>query len=1265
MKKSRFVAGLTILTVMIALVVFTGPLQTAAAGQGASSVVKDSPAATPTPYRPGATNPVKNPARLYLMKDDILATMFGHLGGNTLTRNWDKPTNTDLTTWANDTSAVLDQPDYGNGLNKNVISPIALASGRITSPLKDDVVGAYYYIDGAKVKPYVFFVDNPEVNTKNAAIGFLPMPFADDASHDNYYSIDIAVGDVDRKLNADGEYNDEIVVAFRWIGSAGHWLCVAVLDKDLNIMDWDVPDSYLDYPKSYSGFTHPYFSVTMGDYDNDGLDEIAAGFRTEESSGENQKYEIDTWDFVDQGLSEGDHYYYELDSGGGNFQYNVVDLTSGDFNGDGIDEIAVAISSFQPLFDYVDLYNLTPYLLIFTTDEDLNLDKRGSWHPSQAFDFYQGCVRGAGITSGLFKYNPAAGFTTARRQIAMSCISWQGSFYLNVMTFEVNDNFTPTIADNLLLHPQLPPTFHSTDRTSIPKITAGNFKGIDTETVTEQIAVSYADDRQPVFAVFDVSEALKLSLKYHGAFNPGHSDTSDQEFMSVPIVAADRDGNGFYLGAPIHLKIPSLLRANYVVQEPPKHLDYLPDDNDNWQVVRVSRDREFYSSFEDTDGESLVTTHQDRTNFDIGGSEKASAKETIKTDVGLFKVTVTSKQSEKLAYDYDSETTKLNGTYNSVQGSAQYNADRDDYVQIQYKVMDVWRYPIYGLKTQEKKNGFYEVVMPGPTIETLDAWGLDLADYYQPLHENGNILSYPQISDENFPEDLGSFTVDGEDIQSAMSKNDAVETWGSGSGKRSVEWEKDSWATETKSHTHKLNFNADFQLGFRAVANEVFEKEKLYEKVDLSFHVNKSWSEKDFSKNSMSSTKGISLFFPSNGDSDQAYNFKPVVYSTTDGTLKLAYAVDVTGSTQGIWWQRHYHGQPDLALNLPQRFHWVSSDQNPDYLGTWYVGKDRQARSRMRRLFLLHNEPKTEDTERLFVASAPTAGDVIYVLTTVYNYSLDTATGMPTKVRFSYAEYDPDLKDRAPILTTIGEVVLDSLGPLEHRDVYVKWDTTGLGGETPDTGQAYVIYVTVDPNNEVQNEIHELYVMDQSPPPGPCPTKDGDSAPCGIFCGSNNQGYWPWDNSFMIFSAKQNEIPGDEAGIDISIEPTSLAIGDTPESEVYGGKIMTHVPYRFKVTVVASETDKAHRDVFFYDNDRVFSAKRSFGLNQGENDFSSRWTPTEPGQHTIKVMIVEDEDDLEPGNNTASLDVEVLDEPPTLDRYRYLFLPAMLGSSQQ
>lgn len=485
-------------------------------------------------------------------------------------QNWDKPEKSDLKSWQNETSSVLDMPGYGNKPNKTDFSPIELAAGRITSPKKDDVVGAYYYRDGDTIKPYVFFVDNPGVNSI-ASNSFNQIHFNSEKVFNNYYSIGIAVSDVDRITGPDGKFNNEVVVLFHaWNKpNVSDYLYVQILDRDLKPISHCRVDN-LDYPTGANNVTRPYFSLTMGDYDDDGECEMAIGFRTADSHGGNQKYAISTFDYdsSDKSLASKDTFIYSLDSPA---QYNAVNLSSGDYNGDGIEDIAVCISSFpEVLVDYYDMRNWAPYLLIFSTDTKLKLTKKGHWSSSYNPHEQFGSVRGSSITSGLFKYNPAGDFTTSRRQIAMANISCSpnGTFSNNVIIFTVDDKYKPEIAYNLSSwHRNFT---YKNDNSAMPQISAGNFKGIDVNKISDQIAFAWSENKHPKFAIYDVDEKLTLTEKYKGYFKPGQTLASDQEWVSVPIVAADKDGKGYYLGAPIHLVIPGMLRANYIIQDPPQ-----------------------------------------------------------------------------------------------------------------------------------------------------------------------------------------------------------------------------------------------------------------------------------------------------------------------------------------------------------------------------------------------------------------------------------------------------------------------------------------------------------------------------------------------------------------------------------------------------------------------------------------------------------------------------------------------------------------------
>lgn len=987
-------------------------------------------------------------------------------------------------------------------------------------------------------------------------------------------------------------------------------------------------------------------SLTTGDYDNDGIDEIAVEYRTTFDPW----FKLCTFDYENGKLVQKDHYSDSASFG----HYNLVDLTSGDFDGDGADEIASIIARCTTN-NHSDTLN--PYILIniYKMDENLNIEMK-SFYCSGNDDIY--CNKGAAITSGLFKYSPSNdannNYSVARRQLAIIHQSEykEGIWQPHLSTYDVDNNFKVTRVSHIAGRGK---AGHYADKREVaclkPEITAGRFLTLGNSWINDQIVASWGHtplsgwDSVMIFNVYFVDYEMNLSILGNQAgyyFSPHDYQYSIYNHTSVPIVAAcNQEGKSYYLGTPIHITIPQFIRANRVVQEPPKHLDYLPDEKGGWEIVNPSRTRAFYAAFKDTEETSITTTSTDQTNWNIGGSENVTAKETIKggiPDIEEAKITAT--ESEKVSYDYNSVTKKLDGNYSEVTIYSEFDTKRDDYLQVFVQMIDIWRYPIYGLKTQDGKNAFYEVVMPGPQTK-LNTTGCNFSDYYQPIHENGNVLSYPRIDTEGFPYDLGSFYV-GTEKKTCRMTNDSTFTVGTLSGYEGVSWANSAWNSETKSHTHKLSENADLKVGVKM--KTIFETWSV--KADFSFHNSNSWSKTSFSENKTSSNKGITIYFPDDGETKYSYNFRPIVYATTDGTLKLAHTVN-PGVEEGYsWWHNNYYGRPDIALNLPNKFYWEKS-QSSEYYGTWYLKQYRQDRSQMRGVFLLKQEPDLNNSENnWYLASSPTAGEKIWVLTRVYNYSLGTETG-EFKVRFSYADLNTDLKDNPPNLHTIGETTVNNLDPGETKEVYVVWDTTGLGGEAAGSGKNYVIYITVDPDNDVPNEIHELYVKDQSPAPGPCPVGPNEySAECGIFCGSNNQGYWPWDNSFMIFAPKTGGENYNEPAVDISIAQKSLEIEFTSESQGYGPYIFTHLPYRLKLKVVAGQAVKDHREVLFYDNDKVFSMKRSFGLNPGENDFYCRWTPSEPGERTLKVAILEDEDDPVPGDAIVTLDVNVLDFNP-------------------
>ena len=1222
MKRNKY---LLIFVVVLVTVIVLGTFYSAAGKQKMNSSAKTKSNRviypTPTGGRPGENDPMGNPNCRTILEDAVLQISIGY-DTPVMATNIDIPFDDNLKGWyATSDSTSWSVPMY------NMQSPVEVAKGRPLNLKEEDPIVAYYTKeDDGTVKPVIAFQRNL------GYYGKIPGTYQSGDPWGIFSSIDIEIGDIDGETDSNGEVKEEVVVAYRkyngdnkysvWLtalNAKGYYSdCFEVIDtvKTNDDMPWYGDGSF---------WSVCFMSLTTGDFDGDSIDEIALFYKT---------YVGDNWYLYTFDCQDGKLTQRGVLSEDFQIAYNSVDLASGDFDGDGKDEIA-ALFGRNTSWEHSDNLKFPVYINIYKMDDNLTPVKKASYCGKEDAEY---CNKGAAITSGFFKLDNKNGYTVNRRQLAVvTAYEIDDRQWLPfVSSYDVDDNLQPVYKSSIPAYPGSYPIGQEVAHLK-PSITSGRFLSFENERLNDQVVATWGhtpytgSESTMIYNAFFLDEN-NMSLSKPGEPPSYYVYPQDWHYSMNPLnrapfagIATAPEGKSYHLGAPAHIYLPRVMRTNRVIQEPPKHIDYLPDENGDWKVINASRSRDFYATFQDEEDSSITTTSTDKSNWDIGGSVAVTAKETIKAAV--IKTTV--KESAKISKNYESTTTDINGEYVEIETKSDFDTKRDDYVQMFVQTLDIWRYPVYGLKTDDGNNAFYELVIPGPSYK-VNAAGCDLSDYYQPVHENGNLLSYPQTLDNPLPDDMGTFNVAGEPLASPTPMSgDTVLAYSSMSGSQGISWAKESWNSEEKSTCNTLSENADVKLSVKAKIKIV----KIKASVDVSFHNSKSFSDTSYSENKLSSNKGITINLPSDTGTDYAYTFKPLVYSTKDGTLKLAHTVNPEGSSQGDWWQTHYHNQPDISLNLPKKFHFTPNPDDSEHKGTWELAKTRQSRSRMRGLYLLTKEPDLEDdSNNSYLAGAPTAGDKIWVMTRVYNYSLNTSTG-PFKVLFSYAKYDPDLGDNEPDLTTIGSATVDNLDALKNKQVYVQWDTTGLGGSNSAEPQSYVIYVTVDPDNEVKNEFHELYAGDQTPAPSGQDVKQ-------VFTGSNNQGFWPWDNSFVVFS-KSEDVEDEDDAAEISIKQESLELQNTAESAEYPDACYTELPYRLKLKLVSDKSDKEFRDVFFYDNNKMFAMKRSFGLKQGENDFYCQWTPTEAGEHIIQAAILEDENDSKKGNNMVMLNVTV------------------------
>ena len=295
----------------------------------------------------------------------------------------------------------------------------------------------------------------------------------------------------------------------------------------------------------------------------------------------------------------------------------------------------------------------------------------------------------------------------------------------------------------------------------------------------------------------------------------------------LALVGADTDGDTVYLGAPVHFKIEKLVSADYILQEPPKHAYW---DSATKEIKNVSRFDDFNMSLVKSTGEAVSSGSKDSTSWAVGGSVFASASGTAKAgaDVGIVKAeaSATLAISATVGYDYKNEQTRYNNDYWEREVSFSGKTTRDDAILGRIMALDIWRYRVYGV-ANAGSYPYFDIVLPGPFGEVeMPTYGGGLNyDWYQPVHENGNILSYPKppssASPPALPDDIGSFTTGDGKTWTAYMYPPSEWMFGGAEGEWTLKFQQAGETGTTFASSHSLSANASIKQS-ATVSGEAF-----------------------------------------------------------------------------------------------------------------------------------------------------------------------------------------------------------------------------------------------------------------------------------------------------------------------------------------------------------------------------------------------------------------------------------------------------------
>ena len=654
----------------------------------------------------------------------------------------------------------------------------------------------------------------------------------------------MVVGDLDKVADKNGVNHDEVVLAYAQGAPPGslqvnlavlNYTSTQPINASQPLFVTQVLSPYpIDKPLDHQAHTQisELFSVAIGDFDGDGQNEIALATL---GPGSSSQINLSIFRYVHKLLTDTPSLVLVSSQEFGflaNDSVPTISLVAGDFAGTHKKaELALALETYEPddqaVFNDLYVIDVEP-----TAADPTKLIATVKGHTGE--------LPGIGIApneptrikalAGLFYYDPEHGFDLYRREIAVVSAS-QNSLDVTFALLTIdNDDWDFQLSAS---------TQNGNSSTSFT-VTAGALSpspSIDSpvwqiaiESFTGRGAREIDEYSPPPAYSFPQSQPV---LTNDWLWPCALCNDMDDGSLRPPLQAYDYRGRTVLLGAPFRITFDNLINTDFVLQEPPKHAYW---DEAQKKLVIVSRVPGINVSMTNKQGVTFSGMSTDTSAHSEGGSDAVSAGASAGGGfLGLFDVSASVETSEKSSYNYETNKSSYNSNYSSRSLSEAESTDNDDFISGRMQGMNIWRYRVLGVPgtvAGKTVNTFYDLLLPGTTVK-FNGSGLDF-DWYQPLHENGNILSYPSASSNDpssppafSPPDLGTYEIPCPQPGAPDCKNGKVSVSGamipataefiSGtSGSIGLDYSNNTGSGNTLSYQHTTGTSTDVKVGFSA-----------------------------------------------------------------------------------------------------------------------------------------------------------------------------------------------------------------------------------------------------------------------------------------------------------------------------------------------------------------------------------------------------------------------------------------------------------------
>jgi len=653
---------------------------------------------------------------------------------------------------------------------------------------------------------------------------------------------------------------------------------------------------------------------------------------------------------------------------------------------------------------------------------------------------------------------------------------------------------------------------------SLNGMTVGRFTGEIPQNATDldlQIAIllsSYVESR------FDPSFQIRIleansSNNFVAKFVSLHFTLGTPEFGSYfgnnnPnrggsfIRPGDLQGRSLLLGAPSVARIPKFSQINVIQATPPMHGGYvqiLGDDEplvNNFSVIPEGFQTVFSSQTTTTTTSTNMSTSSWTYSFMEGFDFNAKFKSVpfLPFTPGVqFELSASAEQL------YDCNVSTVNSSYVSEELDLEVKSGFGDTVLFTEQRQNVYYYPVIGEFicpngtedcNENEKQPLY-IQFSAPDMVESKLINETALEFYQPIHEPGNIFTYPWTLNQL----LSRYGSDQSDL---LTPSNPIGWFTDTSATTvSTNWTQGSGNECTTETDETYTFNESLSIG---IGTPNIEQVESGTNVKFNFDFSQSSSNATMKSNTSmtSDTTGVSTIKPNSFIDPPLYQYRVQTYIfgekfpegvwdtanpegadaniVSTGGLKIGFTVNPSGTGAGSWWEsgpgvNAYRAFPDLALNHPNQWEIVglgveNNQRPPSSCRTNMINENRvtcifkrqpaanpsqlwlSGFYQMRGLIVQVGDDATGPQ-----ADSSVVGDDVHLTARIYNNSFKNFdAGTIIKAQFYRQQWDETIKEPIGNSVLIDEVITTPVAAFNTQSAIPNWKSVSTTFNTMDEG---------------------------------------------------------------------------------------------------------------------------------------------------------------------------------------------------------------------